>query len=398
MEQVDTVNLIVVAVVMAIAAGIPALLSRLPVPGVVLDIVLGAVVGPQILGLVHPGTTLSFMADFGLGMLFLMAGFEMDPAVLQGRPIRNAVVGWVISAVIALGAATLLFEMGLAGAPILTALALCTTAIGALMPMLRDARLLGPPYGPMVLAGGAIGEAAPVIVLSLVLAGSARAVPQALIMLAFAVGAFAAVVFTARASGGHFATLVERTMGSSGQLPMRLTIVLLILLVVLSDKLGIDLVLGAFVAGAIVRAGLSDRQREAMATRLDGVGSAFLVPIFFIASGVRLDVAALLSDPIALAMVPIYAILMLATRGLPTLLLYRADLNPRQCFGLALHLATQISVVVAITSIAVHRGLMPGGQGAALVGGGILTTILCPAIAQRFLSQEPVRNAPANAS
>ena len=388
MEQVNTVNLIVVAVVMAIAAGIPALLPRLPVPGVVLDIVLGAVVGPQVLGLVHPGTTLNFMADFGLGMLFLIAGFEMDPAVLRGRPIRNAVAGWVISAVIALGAAMLLFEMGLAGAPILTALALCTTAIGALMPMLRDARLLGPPYGPLVLAGGAIGEAAPVIVLSLVLAGSARAVPQALIMLAFAGGAFAAVVLTARASSGHFATLVERTMGSSGQLPMRLTIVLLILLVVLSDELDIDLVLGAFVAGAIVRAGLADHQREAMATRLDGVGSAFLVPIFFITSGVRLDVAALLSDPIALAMVPIYAILMLATRGLPTLLLYRADLNPRQCFGLALHLATQISVVVAITSIAVHRGMMPGAQGAALVGGGILTTILYPAMARRFLQEE----------
>jgi Kef-type K+ transport system membrane component KefB len=388
MEQVNTVNLIVVAVVMAIAAGIPALLPRLPVPGVVLDIVLGAVVGPQVLGLVHPGTTLNFMADFGLGMLFLIAGFEMDPAVLRGRPIRNAVAGWVISAVIALGAAMLLFEMGLAGAPILTALALCTTAIGALMPMLRDARLLGPPYGALVLAGGAIGEAAPVIVLSLVLAGSARAVPQALIMLAFAGGAFAAVVLTARASSGHFATLVERTMGSSGQLPMRLTIVLLILLVVLSDELDIDLVLGAFVAGAIVRAGLADHQREAMATRLDGVGSAFLVPIFFITSGVRLDVAALLSHPVALAMVPIYAVLMLATRGLPTILLYRADLNPRQCFGLALHLATQISVVVAITSIAVHRGMMPGAQGAALVGGGILTTILYPAMARRFLQEE----------
>ena len=156
----------------------------------------------------------------------------------------------------------------------------------------------------------------------------------------------------------------------------RLTIVLLILLVVLSDELDIDLVLGGFVAGAIVRAGLADHPHEAMATRLDGVGSAFLVPIFFITSDVRLDVAALLSDPVALAMVPMYAVLMLATRGLPTILLYRADLNPRQCLGLALYLATQISVVVAITSIAVHRGMMPGAQGAALVGGGILTTIL----------------------
>src|SRR5271166_1938191 len=127
MEHVSTENLIAVAITMAIAAGIPALLPRLPLPGVVLEIVLGVIIGPQVLGLVHPGITLNFMADFGLGMLFLMAGFEMDPAVLQGRPIRNATVGWVMSAVIALGAATLLYETGLARAPILTALALATT-------------------------------------------------------------------------------------------------------------------------------------------------------------------------------------------------------------------------------------------------------------------------------
>ena len=166
MQQVSTQTLILVALAMAIAAGIPALLPRLPLPGVVIEIVLGAVIGPQVLGLVHPGTTLNFLADFGLAMLFLMAGFEMDPAVLRGRPISNALAGWVISAVIALGAATLLFEAGLARTPILTALALSTTAIGALMPMLRDDRLLGPPYGPMVLAAGAIGEAAPVVALS----------------------------------------------------------------------------------------------------------------------------------------------------------------------------------------------------------------------------------------
>ena len=389
MQEVSTQNLILVAMAMAIAAGIPALLPRLPLPGVVIEIVLGAVIGPQVLGLVHPGMTLNFLADFGLAMLFLMAGFEMDPAVLRGRPIGNALTGWLISAVIALGAAMLLFEADLARAPVLTALALTTTAIGVLMPMLRDGRLLGPPYGPMVLAAGAIGEAAPVIVLSLVLAGTARALPQTLIMLAFAGGAFGAVVLAARASTGHVATVVERTMGTSGQLPMRLTIVLLILLVVLSDQLDIDLVLGGFVAGAIVRAGLADHHREALAMRLDGVGSAFLVPIFFITSGVRLDVTALLSDPIALAMVPIYALLMLVVRGLPVLLLYRTDLNFQQRIALALHLSTQISVVVAITGIAVHRGMMPGAQGAALVWGGILTTILYPAMARRFLQQEP---------
>src|SRR5271166_2188095 len=324
MEHVSTENLIAVAITMAIAAGIPALLPRLPLPGVVLEIVLGVIIGPQVLGLVHPGLTLNFLANFGLGMLFRSAGFEMDPAVLRGRPIRNALTGWALTVVIAFGASILLTRVGLASGWLLVGLALTTTTIGALLPVLRDSGLLAPPYGPMVLAAGAMGEAAPVVALSLVLAKD-RAPLQALIMLAFAAGAVGAVIVAARASGGYFATIVERTMGTSGQLPMRLAICVLILLVVLSDQLQIDMVLGAFVAGGVVRAALERRHDEAISARLDGLGSAFMVPIFFVTAGVRLEVTALFSDPISLLMVPLYATLMLVARGLPALLLYRAD-------------------------------------------------------------------------
>ena len=388
MDEVITQNLIVVAVTMAIAAGIPAALPRLPLPGVVLEIVLGVIIGPQFLGLVHPHATLDFLANFGLGMLFMMAGLEMDPAVLKGRPLRNALLGWALTAAIAFSAAMLLSKMGFAGAWLLTGLALSTTTIGALLPVLRDSGLLSPPYGPLVLAAGAIGEAFPVIALSLVLA-HARAPREALIILAFATGAAGAIMLAARASGGKLARIVERTMATSGQFPMRLAVCALILMVALSERLQIDMVLGAFVAGAIVRAALDRRHDEAVRARMDGLGSAFLVPIFFITSGVRLDVAALFSNPTSLIMVPIYALLMLAARGLPALLLYRADLSARQRIGLALHSGAQLSLVVAITGIAVHRGLMPGVQAAQLVGGGILTLILYPALAEHFLRQEP---------
>src|SRR4051794_1923003 len=236
MAQIDIVNLIVVALAIAVAAAVPALLPRLPAPGVVLEIVIGVLAGPQVLGLVHPGATLNFLASFGLGILFLMAGFEMEPGVLRGRPIRNALMGWAISLAIALIAAGLLANAGLARAPVLTALALGTTTLGALMPVLRDDGVLGPPYGPLVLAAGAVGEAGPVIGLSLVLAGG-RAPLEALVMVVFAAGAVGAVIGAARASGGHFAGIVQRTMRSSGQLPTRLAICVLILLIVLSEQL-----------------------------------------------------------------------------------------------------------------------------------------------------------------
>ena len=384
MHQVDVVSLIVIALGLAIAAGIPALFPRLPVPGVVLEIMFGAIVGPQVLGFVHPHVTLNFLSNLGLGMLFLMAGFEIDPGALRGKPIHRAVMGWIMSAVIASAAAALLFATGVAVAPEMCALALSTTAIGALMPVLRDSGLLRPPYGPLVLAGGAVGEAAPVIVLSLLLARG-NAPLQSLIMIGFAAATLAAVLLAARARQRIFAPLFARTMKTSGQFPMRLALCLLIVLALVAERLHIELVLGGFAAGAIMRAALSDEEREDFGVRLDGLGSAFLVPVFFIASGVGLDVAALFASPAALAMVPVYAFLMLAVRGAPAMILYRDLLDSRHRMGLALHFGTQISLVVPITAIAVHRGIMPGSQAAAMVGGAILTTVLYPALAKRVL-------------
>jgi Kef-type K+ transport system membrane component KefB len=377
-------DLITMAVAMPLAAGIPALLPRVPIPGVVVEIVLGVLVGPQVLDLIHPGPTLNLLASFGFAMLFLMAGFELDPATLRGRPIRNGAIGWALTAVLALAAAATLRGVGLASDMGLTALALATTAIGSLMPVLRDTGALAPPYGPLVLAAGAMGEVGPVIALSLVLAGH-RAPVQAGILLVFIAAATVAVIATTRISGGGYARVVERTIRTSGQLPLRLAIGLLILLAVLSQELRVDTVLAAFVVGAIARASVQRHHDEAFSARLDGIGSAFMIPIFFIMSGVRLDVAALFSHPAALAMVPLYAVLMLATRGLPVLLLYRSDLPIRRRLALALHSGTQLSLVVAITGIAVRDGMMPGSQGAALVGGGIVTLILFPALARPLL-------------
>ncbi|MBS0642476.1 MAG: cation:proton antiporter [Acetobacteraceae bacterium] len=381
---IDTPNLIVVTLVVTGSAAIPALFPRLLLPGVVLELVLGALVGPQVLGWLQPGPTLAVLSNFGLVTLFLMAGFEIDPAVLAGPPIRRAWIGWVLSAVLAAAAAWLLTRAGLASAAALCGLALTTTAIGTLMPILRDSRLLRPPYGPMVLAGGAIGEAGPVVALALILAQN-HAIQQSMIMAGFAACAFAAVLLVGRAREGRFARIVRRTMHSSGQLPMRLALSLMLLLAILAEELHIDLVLGGFVAGAIVRAALSLEHHEHIAARLDGLGSAFLIPIFFIISGARLDLHALVTHPAALAMVPVYALLMLLVRGLPVLLVYRDLLEPRQRMALALHLGTQISLVVAITGLAVRHELMPSEQAAAMVGGGILTTIIYPIAARRVL-------------
>lgn len=385
MEQDVIDNLIVLGFAMAGTAAIPALLPWLLLPGAVLEIALGAVIGPHILGLARPDAILGFLSDFGLGVLFLIAGFEIEPGTLRGRPIRNAAAGWGISAAIALYAGFALAATGRAQSALLTALALTTTALGLLIPMLRDSKQIETPYGAMVLAAGAIGEGAPLFILPVVAAHQGGAGLQAIIMAAFAASGALAIMLASHASRSAFASIMDRTMGTSGQLPMRLALCLLILLIVVAERFEIDFVLGAFVAGAVVRAALPAREIKAMAARLDGIGSAFFVPVFFLTSGMRLDVGMLASSPGAWAMAGVYALLMLIVRGVPALVLYGRDLSTRQCAALALHSSTQLALVIAIAAIAMRRGQMAGDQAAALVAGAVLTVLLFPALAARVL-------------
>ncbi|MCI0600946.1 MAG: cation:proton antiporter [Beijerinckiaceae bacterium] len=385
MDESTVSNLIVLGVAMALTAAIPALLPRLPLPGAVLEILLGAIAGPQILGLAHPDAILGFLADFGVGVLFLMVGFEVDPSALRGRPLRNAAAGWAISAAVALYAGFVLYATGRAQSPVFTALALSTTSLGLLLPVLRDSKLMDPPYGPMVLAAGAIGEGAPLFILPVAVAHQGEVGLHALIMVIFGVcGAFA-ILLASHASHGYFASMVDRTMGTSGQLPMRLALCLLILLIVVAKRFEIDFILGAFVAGAVVRAAMPKHDLKDMAARLDGIGSAFFVPVFFLTSGMLLDVTALLNSPAAWVMAAVYALLMLAARGGPALILYGRDLTMRQSMALALHSGTQLSLVIAIAGVAMRRGQMPSDQAATLVAGAVLTVLLFPALAARVL-------------
>jgi len=386
MHSLDPYGLLAVCFVYAAAAAIPALFPRLPVPGVVLEIAGGALLGPQLLGWIHGGRVLDFLAHFGLAVLFLMAGFEVDPTALRGRPLSLAFAGWLISAVIALGLAFALAAVGMVDSPTLTGLAVTTTAIGALMPILRDSNLLAPPYGPLILAAGAVGEAAPVSALSLAIAyRGGHSAEQALVLGLFAVLAVLSVAYAGRLATGRFGAMVARTIGNSGQFPVRLMIVLTTMLVMASEQMGIDAVLGAFLAGALARAAMPHDLHEVVETRLQGLGYGFLVPLFFIKAGANLDLAALVARPASLLLVPLFAALMLLARGAPALLLYRGVLPRRQRAAFALHCGTQLPLVVAFAALGVQTGVMAGWQGAALVGGALLSLMLYPALATALL-------------
>ncbi|WP_299323085.1 cation:proton antiporter [Parasphingopyxis sp.] len=384
MENSEALSAIAFFGAIALASFLPVVIRFVLVPAVVLEILFGVVLGPQFLGIVQPGPLLESLSELGLAVLFFMAGFEVEPSEIGGRPLRLAMRTWVLSLGIALAFAYGAYALGALPAPGYVALAISTTAIGALMPMLRDNELLSPPYGPHALANGSIGEGLPLVMLSLLLAGYAGFGAQALILVGFTLAAVAAIVLADRYGEKGLAPILRKTMHHSGQFPLRFALFLTVAFVFLGEHFGLDLVLGAFVAGAVARAAMPADLREQLNSKLDGIGYGFLIPCFFVFSGLTLDIAALIESPMALIAIPIFAAVMLVVRGAPVLL-YDKDLSASERQALALHNGTQLPLVVAITAIAVEAGAMPTWLAASMVAAGVLTVLVYPALGVRLL-------------
>jgi Kef-type K+ transport system membrane component KefB len=268
--------------------------------------------------------------------------------------------------------------------------AMATTAIGALIPILRDAGEMRTRFGVFLLAAGAAGEFGPILIVT-VLFSTRAAFSTALILLGF-VGLAVLAGLLAVGSVGRGWNLIERTLESSSQLPIRITVVIIFALVGLATRLGLDLLLGGFVAGVIVSLALRDREVAVLESKLNAVGYGFLIPFFFVFTGIEFDLTALLESPLLAAGVPFFLLCFLLVRGLPALLLYRRVLDRRGRIALGLFSATELPLVIAITTIAVERGEMSSGTAASLAGAAILSTAILPIVGLRVrarMEREP---------
>ena len=380
----DTSSFLLVLLAAAVAPFIADAAGRLHagivVPVVVVELLLGAIIGPDVLGLADLDEILEFLGQLGLGFLFFFAGYEIEFDRIRGAPLRLAVLGWLITLVLAYAIAGALAAAGIVLSGLLVGSAMATTALGTLIPVLRDAGRLDTRLGRFVLGAGAVGEFGPVLIVTLLLSTQADAPEQALLLAAFVVLAVLAAAISAGAVGRNWGFL-ERHLETSGQVPVRLTVLLLFGLVVIAADLGLDVILGAFAAGVIVRLIIKDREVEAFESKLDAVGFGLLIPFFFITSGMAIDLSALVSSARALIELPVFLLLFLVVRGLPALLLYRSELDSRERYSLALLSATQLPLVVAITTIGVDTGHMRASTAAALVGAGVLSVLIYPSLA-----------------
>lgn len=383
MVNVDTASFLVIVVVAALAAfGAGLIARRLVVPVVVLELVLGIVVGPEVLGLAESDDFISFFANLGLGMLFFFAGYEIDFERIKGQPLKLALIGWVISLALAYALGGLLAMAGIVLSLVFVGTAMATTAIGTLMPILRDAGELKTPFGTQLLAIGAVGEFGPILLITLVFS-TKSAEENLVILLGFVVIAVIAGVFAVRYVGKGWG-LFERTLEASSQVAIRFTVVIVFALVSLAASLGLELLLGGFVAGIILRLALRGREVEVLESKLTAIGYGFLIPFFFVVSGINVDLGALLDDPKQFLKVPLFVALFLVVRGVPAMLLYRRLMSTRDRMALAVFSATELPLVVAVTTIAIDTGHMRPSTAASLIVAAICSTAIFPIVGLRL--------------
>jgi Kef-type K+ transport system membrane component KefB len=391
MVSVDAGSFLAIVTVAALAALSAGVLARwLVVPVVVLELLLGIAIGPEGLGLAKPDDFIDFFSSLGLGMLFFFAGYEIDFERIKGQPLRLAAFGWIISLVLAYTVGGLLSMAGIVLSLVYTGSALATTAIGTLIPILRDADELRTRFGTYMLGAGAMGEFGPILLITLVFS-TKGAVENALILIVFIVLAVLAGVIAVRSMGRTW-NLFERTLETSSQLAIRVTVVIVFALAALANSLGLDLLLGGFVAGIITRLALRGHEVEVLESKLTAVGYGFLIPFFFVASGVGVNLQALLDDPIQFLKVPMFLALFLLVRGTPALVLYRKVLDTRERAALALFSATELPLVVAITTIAVDEGHMRSSTAASLILAAICSTAIYPILALRLRASAAPRS------
>jgi Kef-type K+ transport system membrane component KefB len=382
------VNVAIVAAAAFVAPLALGLVPMLRLPAVVLEILLGIALGPAGLGWVDVDEPVQVMSLLGLGFLLLLAGLEVDLDRLRGRLLRVSALGFVASFAVALAAGLMLDAADVSGAPLLIAIMLSATSLGVVIPVLKDSGEATTPFGQLVIAGASIADIATIVLLSLFFSGESSGVGSKLVLLggfAALVGAIAFAVTGVERSMRISAALV-RLQDTTAQIRVRGAFVLLAAFVVLADRFGLEAILGAFMAGAVLK--LVDRD-QAMThpqfhRKLEAAGFGVFVPFFFVASGLKFDLDALFASGSAVARVPIFLAALLAARGLPALL-YGRLIGPRSSVAAGLLQATSLGFFVVAGEIGMELGLISRATGAALIAAGLLSVLAFPLTALLLL-------------
>ena len=388
MPNVSFSGLLIVAIVAFLA---PLLLGLTParrLPAIVLEIVAGIIIGPSVLGWVKVDLPISILSVLGLAFLLFLAGLEVELERLRGRLLVFVGSGFLLSLGLALLVGYGLYVAGQVVSPLLIAIILVATGLGIVIPVLKDAGESDSDFGQLVIAGAMFAEFGSIILLSLFFSREATSTTTKLVLLGGFVLLAAGLAFVVLRleRSMRIAAVLLRLQDTTAQIRVRGAFMLLVAFVALASLLGLETILGAFVAGVILRFVDGDRMmtHPQFRQKLEAVGFGVFIPVFFVTSGIRFDLAALISSPATILRAPVFLVALLLVRGVPALL-YRPLVGSRRAIVAGLLQATSLSFIVAASQIGLELGLITKATGAALIAAGLLSVLIFPLLALTIL-------------
>jgi Kef-type K+ transport system membrane component KefB len=376
-------SIVLVLAASSAAALLSRLHYRLVLPTVVVEIVLGILIGPEGLDIAQVDTYITFLANFGLAFLFFFAGLEVIEKHVPRQAVVRGSAGWAISILLGLAVGVVLEQAGVDAEWWVLGVALATTALGALVPILIDAGVLGTPLGTAVLGTGVAGEFWPIVVISVFLTSVYGARVEILLLLGFTALVALAATVALRARPPQVLRVLQETVHTTGQAAVRLSVLILAVLVFIAARVGLEFVLGALAAGLVVGLVLGSPDGGVVRMRLEGIGFGFLIPIYFVVTGMEFDLDSLLTAS-GLALAALFLALLFVVRGASSLLWSR-ELEPRSNVALAFFGATGLPLIVAIVDVAGDRGAIADSVGASLIGAGMVSVLLFPLLGVRIV-------------
>jgi len=382
-------GLLVVSVVALAAPLLVGLAPRARVPADVVAIVGGIVLGPSVLGWVEIDTPIAVLSLLGLAFLLFLAGLELDLDRLRWPVLRLAGGGFLLSLALGAAAGYAFHAAGWVRSPLLLAVALSATSLGLVVPILKDAGQLDRDLGQLVVAGASVADFGAIVLLSFLFSESTSSTSTRLVLLG-GLGVLVVVValtLSRVSMSMGLDALLTRLQDTTAEIRVRLAIVLLVAFVAVAQEIGLEAILGAFLAGAVLSAAdRGARSHPHFRLKLEAIGFGFLVPVFFVASGIRFDLGALTDSPAAIARVPLFLLALLLVRGLPAALyVRRAGRRPAVAAGLLQ--ATSLPFLVTAVQIGLATDTIGAATGAALVFAGLLSVVLFPVTALALLGR-----------
>jgi len=380
------VNMLGVAIVAFFVPFVLGFFPRIRIPAVALELVAGIVIGPAVLGWIEPGPVVSVMASIGVAFLLFLAGLELDLQVMQGPPLARGAIGFLMTFTLAFAIMTPLGKAGFILSPLLVAVAISSTSIGVLVPVLRDTGHMDSAVGRFTMGGSSAAEISTIGMLGVFFAGrGSSASVSALLLVAVAVIAMALLFALRYALRWHPGRRIfDKLDDSSAQARVRFSVMILVAAATLAMYFGFEGILGTFVAGIVVGVLMrGDRHERSLHAKLKVIGFGIFVPAFFVTSGLRFQLDKI-GGMAEIGRAALFFVAMVAVHMAPVFL-YRPHLRWRECIASGLMQSTNLSFIVVAVTVGTQLGELRDINASALVLAGLASAVLLPAIATTLL-------------